>query len=82
MTTCRWPSSPRNGKPDRPPPRGRADIGVVQARRVDGRNFATPLRRLATAEDVAAAVSAVVNDLPFTTGSIIAVDGGRPLGTS
>jgi 3-oxoacyl-[acyl-carrier protein] reductase len=43
---------------------------------------ATPLGRLATADDVAAAVSAVVGDLPFTTGSIITVDGGRPLGTS
>lgn len=43
---------------------------------------ATPMNRLATADDVAAAVSAVANDLPFTTGSIISVDGGRPLGTS
>jgi len=42
----------------------------------------TPLGRLATADDVAAAVSAVVNDLPFTTGTTITVDGGRPLGTS
>ncbi|MEM9201647.1 MAG: SDR family oxidoreductase [Actinomycetota bacterium] len=43
---------------------------------------ATPLHRLATGDDVAAAVSAVVHDLPFTTGSIISVDGGRPLGVS
>jgi len=43
---------------------------------------ATPLGRLATADDVAAAVSAVVHDLPFTTGVAISVDGGRPLGTS
>ena len=50
---------------------------VIDAQRAD-----TPLRRLATAADVAAAVSAVVGDLPFTTGSIVAVDGGRPLGTS
>ena len=49
---------------------------------IDAQRQATPLRRLATADDVAAAVSAVVGDLPFTTGSIIAVDGGRPLGTS
>lgn len=42
----------------------------------------TPLGRLGTADDVAAAVGAVVGDLPFTTGSIINVDGGRPLGTS
>ena len=43
---------------------------------------ATPLGRLATADDVGAAVSAVVNDLVFTTGVSISVDGGRPLGTS
>ncbi len=43
---------------------------------------ATPLGRLATADDVAGAVGAVVGDLLFTTGSIIAVDGGRPLGSS
>ena len=49
---------------------------------LDAQREATPLHRLATADDVAAAVSAVVNDLPFTTGSIITVDGGRPLGTS
>ena len=49
---------------------------------IDAQRDATPLRRLATAADVAAAVSAVVGDLPFTTGSIAAVDGGRPLGTS
>lgn len=49
---------------------------------IDAQRDATPLRRLATADDVAAAVSAVVGDLPFTTGSIVAVDGGRPLGTS
>ncbi len=49
---------------------------------LDAQRHATPLGRLATAEDVAAAVSAVVGELGFTTGSIIAVDGGRPLGTS
>ncbi len=49
---------------------------------LDAQREATPLRRLATADDVAAAVSAVVGDLPFTTGSIVTVDGGRPLGTS
>jgi 3-oxoacyl-[acyl-carrier protein] reductase len=43
---------------------------------------ATPMARLATPEDVGTAVSAVVNHLPFTTGSIIPVDGGRQLGTS
>lgn len=49
---------------------------------LDAQRAATPLGRLATAEDVAATVSAVVHDLPFTTGAVIPVDGGRPLGTS
>ncbi len=39
----------------------------------------TPLRRLALPEEVARAVVAAVTQLTFTTGSIIAVDGGRPL---
>ncbi len=41
---------------------------------------ATPLRRLATPQDVAAAVSVVAGTLTFTTGTVIPVDGGRPLG--
>jgi 3-oxoacyl-[acyl-carrier protein] reductase len=40
----------------------------------------TPLDRLATPEDVAATVSAVVHHLPMTTGAVVPVDGGRPLG--
>jgi 3-oxoacyl-[acyl-carrier protein] reductase len=40
---------------------------------------ATPLKRLATPEDVANAVLALATTLTFTTGSIIPVDGGRPL---
>ena len=52
-----------------------ADALAIQA-------SATPLGRLAVPEDVAAAVSAVVHDLPFTTGAVISVDGGRPLGTA
>jgi 3-oxoacyl-[acyl-carrier protein] reductase len=40
----------------------------------------TPLGRIATADDVAEAVYAVAAHLRFTTGDIIAVDGGRPLG--
>ncbi len=47
---------------------------------VDGQKAVTPLGRLALGDDVAAAVSAVVRDLPMTTGAIIPVDGGRPLG--
>lgn len=39
----------------------------------------TPLSRFATPQDVADAVYAVANYLKFTTGSIIAVDGGKPL---
>jgi len=38
----------------------------------------TPLGRLCTAEDVAQSVLAVASMLPFTTGSVIPVDGGRP----
>ncbi|MBM3504982.1 MAG: SDR family oxidoreductase [Alphaproteobacteria bacterium] len=41
---------------------------------------ATPLKRLATPEDVGATVLAAVM-LPDTTGAVIPVDGGRPLGT-
>jgi 3-oxoacyl-[acyl-carrier protein] reductase len=39
----------------------------------------TPLKRLAAPEEVAAAVIAAIKQLTFTTGSIIPVDGGRPL---
>lgn len=39
----------------------------------------TPLGRIAEAEDVAEAVYAAAVHLPFTTGAIIPVDGGRPL---
>ena len=39
----------------------------------------TPLNRFATPEDVADAVYALTTFLRFTTGSIIAVDGGKPL---
>ncbi len=49
---------------------------------IETQERATPLGRLALADDVAAAVAAVVDDLPFTTGSIISVDGGRPLGVA
>ena len=39
----------------------------------------TPLRRIGQADDVAEAVYAAVAHLRFSTGDIIAVDGGRPL---
>jgi 3-oxoacyl-[acyl-carrier protein] reductase len=38
-----------------------------------------PLGRLATPQDVAAAVAAVINTLTCTTGSVVKVDGGRTL---
>ena len=41
---------------------------------------ATPLKRLATAEDVAETTLAVHTKLTFITGCIVPVDGGRPLG--
>jgi 3-oxoacyl-[acyl-carrier protein] reductase len=39
----------------------------------------TPLKRLAGMDEVASTVLAAIQHLTFTTGSIIAVDGGRPL---
>lgn len=47
---------------------------------IDTQTRQTPLGRLATPDDVGAAVCAVLNHLTFTTGVAIAVDGGRPLG--
>ena len=40
----------------------------------------TPLGRLASADDVANAVLAIATNLTFTTGAVIPVDGGRPIG--
>jgi 3-oxoacyl-[acyl-carrier protein] reductase len=39
----------------------------------------TPLKRLATADEVGAATLAVATHLKYSTGCIIAIDGGRPL---
>jgi 3-oxoacyl-[acyl-carrier protein] reductase len=39
----------------------------------------TPLKRLAAPEEVASAVISVIQHLTFTTGTIVRVDGGRPL---
>ncbi|MGC3980263.1 MAG: SDR family oxidoreductase [Steroidobacteraceae bacterium] len=39
----------------------------------------TPLKRLAMPEEIAAAVVSAITHLTFSTGAIIAVDGGRPL---
>jgi len=46
---------------------------------LDEQRQKTPLKRIAKADDVADAVLAVATLLRFTTGSIIPVDGGRPL---
>ncbi|HEY2048553.1 MAG TPA: SDR family oxidoreductase [Caulobacteraceae bacterium] len=61
--------------------------GVVDSDFVPGRDRAwsdkaaasTPLKRLASAEDVGRAVLACAVNLPFSTGSVIQVDGGRHL---
>lgn len=47
---------------------------------IDAQRQKTPLDKLATNEDVAEAVYAVAAHLKHTTGCIIPVDGGRPLG--
>lgn len=46
----------------------------------DEQSGRTPLRRLAAPEEVARAVLAAATALTFTTGAILPVDGGRPLG--
>lgn len=48
---------------------------------LDAQRGQTPLGRLAKGEDVARAVLAVVDGLTFSTGCVVSVDGGRPLGT-
>lgn len=52
----------------------RIDAAILEEQRQK-----TPLKRIAQAQDVADAVLAAATLLRFTTGSIIAVDGGRPL---
>jgi 3-oxoacyl-[acyl-carrier protein] reductase len=39
----------------------------------------TPLGRLAQPDEIAATVLAAAAAMPFTTGAVIPVDGGRPL---
>jgi hypothetical protein len=46
----------------------------------DEQTARTPLQRLAAPADVGRAVVAAVQTLTFSTGCVIAVDGGRPLG--
>jgi 3-oxoacyl-[acyl-carrier protein] reductase len=54
-------------------------IRSMDQRWLDEQVSRTPLKRLAAPEEVASAVVAAVKYLTFTTGSIIPVDGGRPL---
>lgn len=61
--------------------------GVVDSDFVPGRGpqfnaaaaAATPLKRIATAEDIASAILACATQLAFSTGTTIVVDGGRSL---
>jgi 3-oxoacyl-[acyl-carrier protein] reductase len=61
--------------------------GVVDTQFVPGRDeafnartaAATPLKRIGTPEDIAAAIEACATTLRFTTGTVIQVDGGRHL---
>lgn len=47
---------------------------------VEQQKLLTPMKRFATVEDVAQTVLAVATHMTFSTGCIIQVDGGRPLG--
>lgn len=61
---------------------GLADTEFVQGLARDWRDeqaARTPLGRLALPEEVARAVLALATQLTFTTGTVIPVDGGRPL---
>ena len=64
--------------------------GVVDTQFVPGRDQAwnakqastTPLKRIGTPDDIAAAVEACATTLVFSTGATIHVDGGRRLGAA
>lgn len=56
-----------------------AFIRSMDQRWLDEQVTRTPLKRLAAPEEVASAAIAAIKYLTFTTGSIIPVDGGRPL---
>jgi 3-oxoacyl-[acyl-carrier protein] reductase len=61
---------------------GVVDTGFVPGRGADFNekvSAATPLRRIATADDVAAAIVACATHLGYSTGTTIVVDGGRAL---
>ncbi len=54
-------------------------IRSMDKRWLDEQLARTPLKRLAAPDEVASSVIAAIKHLTFTTGAIIAVDGGRPL---
>jgi 3-oxoacyl-[acyl-carrier protein] reductase len=61
---------------------GVVDTGFVPGRSADFNqktSATTPLKRVATADDVAAAILSCATHLRFSTGTTIAVDGGRSL---
>jgi 3-oxoacyl-[acyl-carrier protein] reductase len=61
---------------------GVVDTGFVPGRGPDFNDkvsASTPLKRIATADDIAAAVVACATHLRFSTGTTIVVDGGRAL---
>jgi 3-oxoacyl-[acyl-carrier protein] reductase len=61
---------------------GAVDTGFVPGRGADFNTKAattTPLKRIATADDVAEAVLACATSLRFATGTTLVVDGGRSL---
>lgn len=58
------------------------DTGFVSGRGADFNaktGATTPLKRVATADDVAAAILACATHLGFSTGTTLVVDGGRLL---
>lgn len=61
---------------------GLVDTEFVKSLDINWRNQQvnlTPLKRLATPEDVGSTVLSAVRDLTFSTGCILPVDGGRPI---
>jgi 3-oxoacyl-[acyl-carrier protein] reductase len=61
---------------------GVVDTGFVPGRGADfnARSSAsTPLKRIATADDIASAILACATQLTFATGTTFVVDGGRSL---
>ena len=57
-------------------PDGSSDFPKAEQERIVSQ---TPLRRIGTPQDIAAAVKFLMLDAPFVTGQVLAVDGGRGL---